>query len=83
MKPRHWQRMTEVTGHVFDIENENFMLRNILEAPLLQYKEEIEVRVVVIDHKEFIQAREGNVRLTMQAIFCIVDRFPSLKYMKT
>ena len=44
MKPRHWQRMQETTGHVFDIESENFTLRNILEAPLLQYKEEIEVR---------------------------------------
>ena len=43
MKPRHWQRMQETTGHVFDVEGENFTLRNILEAPLLQYKEEIEV----------------------------------------
>ena len=43
MKVRHWQRMAEVTGHVFDVESDNFTLRNILEAPLLQYKEEIEV----------------------------------------
>ena len=44
MKPRHWARMQETTGHVFDVEGENFTLRNILEAPLLQFKEEIEVR---------------------------------------
>ena len=43
MKPRHWQRMQELTGHVFDVEGDTFTLRNILEAPLLQYKEEIEV----------------------------------------
>ena len=43
MKARHWQRMSDVTGHVFDIEGENFTLRNILEAPLLKFKEEIEV----------------------------------------
>ena len=43
MKPRHWQRMADVTGHVFDVESDNFILRNILEAPLLQYKEDIEV----------------------------------------
>lgn len=43
MKPRHWMRMQETTGHVFDIESENFTLRNILSAPLLKYKEEIEV----------------------------------------
>ena len=43
MKPRHWQRMETLTGHVFDVENENFTLRNILEAPLLDNKEDIEV----------------------------------------
>jgi dynein heavy chain len=40
MKPRHWARMAEVTGHVFDVESETFQLRNILEAPLLQFKED-------------------------------------------
>ena len=44
MKPRHWQRMADVTGHTFDVENEQFQLKNILEAPLLQFKEDIEVR---------------------------------------
>lgn len=44
MKPRHWQRIADVTGHVFDIEGDNFVLRNILDAPLLKFKEEIEVR---------------------------------------
>lgn len=44
MKTRHWKRMEEVTGTPFDIESDNFTLRNLLEAPLLQYKEEIEVR---------------------------------------
>jgi len=44
MKPRHWQRMADTTGHQFDVENEQFQLKNILEAPLLKYKEDIEVR---------------------------------------
>ena len=43
MKPRHWQRIQETTSHVFDVESETFTLRNILEAPLLRFKEEIEV----------------------------------------
>jgi dynein heavy chain, axonemal len=43
MKPRHWKRIQDTTGHVLDVEAENFVLRNILEAPLLKYKEEIEV----------------------------------------
>ncbi|KAM9783262.1 dynein axonemal heavy chain 5-like [Neosynchiropus ocellatus] len=42
MMARHWKRITEVTGHVFDVETDNFKLRNIMEAPLLKYKEEIE-----------------------------------------
>lgn len=35
--------MAEVTGHVFDIESDNFALKNILQAPLLEFKEDIEV----------------------------------------
>lgn len=36
----------KVTGHTFEVETETFKLRNIMEAPLLKYKEEIEVSVV-------------------------------------
>ena len=50
MKPRHWKRIAELTGHTFDIESENFTLRNILQAPLLENKEEIEVRAGVVVH---------------------------------
>ncbi|KAM4704637.1 dynein axonemal heavy chain 5 [Rhinophrynus dorsalis] len=42
MMARHWKRITDVTGHAFDVENETFKLRNIMEAPLLRCKEEIE-----------------------------------------
>ncbi|KAJ0065958.1 hypothetical protein NL108_000216 [Boleophthalmus pectinirostris] len=42
MMTRHWKRITEVTGHPFEVETETFKLRNIMEAPLLKYKEEIE-----------------------------------------
>jgi hypothetical protein len=43
MKERHWDRLANLTGHKFDVENENFQLRNIMEAPLLKNKEDIEV----------------------------------------
>ena len=43
MKPRHWERIANVTGHKFDIESDNFLLRDIMAAPLLKYKEDIEV----------------------------------------
>ena len=54
MKTRHWQRMQDTTGHVFDVENENFTLRSILQAPLLRYKEEIEVRLMAFFHFQIL-----------------------------
>ncbi|ERE85885.1 dynein heavy chain 5, axonemal [Cricetulus griseus] len=42
MMERHWQKITALTGHNLDVGNEAFRLRNIMEAPLLKYKEEIE-----------------------------------------
>lgn len=43
MKPRHWNRIAETTGHQFDVESDSFCLRNIMEAPILQNKDDIEV----------------------------------------
>jgi len=43
MKLRHWERIATVTGHKFDVESDNFLLRDIMAAPLLKYKEDIEV----------------------------------------
>ncbi|KAM6224385.1 dynein axonemal heavy chain 5 [Rhynchocyon petersi] len=42
MMARHWERITALTGHRLDVDNETFKLRHIMEAPLLKYKEEIE-----------------------------------------
>ncbi|XP_037128984.1 dynein heavy chain 5, axonemal isoform X2 [Syngnathus acus] len=42
MMMRHWKRITEVTGHTFEVETDTFKLRSIMEAPLLKCKEEIE-----------------------------------------
>lgn len=43
MMARHWERIANTTSHTFDVENEGFLLRNIMEAPLLAFKEDIEV----------------------------------------
>ncbi|KAK4873406.1 hypothetical protein RN001_015435 [Aquatica leii] len=42
MKPRHWQRIMDALHYVFELESDGFCLKNILEAPLLQHKEDIE-----------------------------------------
>ena len=43
MMDRHWKRIEEVTGWKFDVESEGFLLRHVMEAPLLQNMEDIEV----------------------------------------
>ena len=43
MQLRHWERISQITGHAFDVESDNFLLRNLMEAPLLKNKEDIEV----------------------------------------
>ncbi|XP_069770267.1 dynein axonemal heavy chain 5 isoform X3 [Narcine bancroftii] len=42
MMLRHWRQIAEITGHSFDVESEMFKLRNMMEASILKYKEEIE-----------------------------------------
>jgi len=42
IKYRHWQKIQQITGFTFDLERAGFCLRDILEAPLLQNKEDIE-----------------------------------------
>ena len=42
MEKRHWTRIEDLTKYKFDIENEGFQLRDIMKAPLLTYKEDIE-----------------------------------------
>lgn len=42
MKSRHWQKITDATKYVFDVEKDTLCLKDILDAPLLQFKEEIE-----------------------------------------
>lgn len=53
MKLRHWDRIAQVTGHTFDVESETFALRNIMEAPLLKHKEDIEVLGVIIKFRSY------------------------------
>lgn len=46
MLPRHWERIEQVAGHHFDVDSENFTLKNVVDAPLLKHKEDIEVHVL-------------------------------------
>ncbi|VVC99768.1 unnamed protein product, partial [Leptidea sinapis] len=61
MKPRHWQRIMEVTKYNFELDNEDFCLKNILEAPLLQNKEDIEDICISAMKEKDIEAKLRQV----------------------
>ena len=47
MKRRHWDRLSEVTKYIFEVQLEaKFSLQHIMMAPLLQHREDIEVTVI-------------------------------------
>ncbi|KAI3381764.1 hypothetical protein SNEBB_005804 [Seison nebaliae] len=41
MQLRHWVRIEQVTGHTFAVESPTFLLKNVMEAPLLKNKDDI------------------------------------------
>ncbi|XP_075145766.1 dynein axonemal heavy chain 1 [Haematobia irritans] len=61
MKPRHWQRIMDVTQYIFEFDSEGFSLKNILEAPLLKYKEDIEDICISAMKEKDIEAKLKQV----------------------
>ncbi|RXN24689.1 dynein heavy chain axonemal-like protein [Labeo rohita] len=61
MMSRHWQRLTDLTGHKFEVEAANFSLRNIMEAPLLKNKEDIEDVCISAVKERDIEAKLKDV----------------------
>lgn len=44
MKERHWERMSALCKYFFDVESVTFTLAHVMQAPLLKYKDDVEVR---------------------------------------
>ncbi|XP_055377517.1 dynein axonemal heavy chain 5 [Condylostylus longicornis] len=61
MKPRHWQRIMDVTKYTFEFDSEGFSLKNILEAPLLKHKEDIEDICISAMKEKDIEAKLKQV----------------------
>ncbi|XP_019382247.1 PREDICTED: dynein heavy chain 8, axonemal [Gavialis gangeticus] len=61
MKQRHWNRIAETTEHPFDVESDSFCLRNIMEAPLLKHKEDIEDICISAIKEKDIEAKLSQV----------------------
>lgn len=59
MKDRHWKRIEKVTKMTFDVESPTFTLRSVMEAPLLENKDDIEVSsnnffLQILDSRNFL-----------------------------
>ncbi|CAM2111330.1 unnamed protein product [Caretta caretta] len=61
MKERHWNRIAETTGHQFDVESDSFCLRNIMEAPLLKHKDDIEDICISAIKEKDIEAKLSQI----------------------
>ncbi|XP_075316795.1 dynein axonemal heavy chain 8-like [Odontesthes bonariensis] len=62
MMRRHWDRIGDLTGHQFEVESKTFMLKNIMEAPLLKYKDDIEdISISAVKEKD-IEAKLSQVK---------------------
>ncbi len=61
MKDRHWERIANITKHTFDVNSENFLLRNIMEAPLLEHKDDIEDICISAVKEKDIEAKLKQV----------------------
>ncbi|CAN0404799.1 unnamed protein product, partial [Scytosiphon promiscuus] len=42
IKPRHWQEVMTITKTNFPYERENFSLANIMDSPILKFKDDVE-----------------------------------------
>lgn len=78
MKLRHWNRISETTGHPFDVESDSFCLRNIMEAPLLKHKDDIEVDKLFFGlHTNFyvlyaLFSKEKKVQFTITILYDVL-----------
>ncbi|KAH0518122.1 Dynein heavy chain 8, axonemal [Microtus ochrogaster] len=61
MKQRHWDRISELTGTPFEVESDSFCLRNIMEAPLLKNKDDIEDICISAIKEKDIEAKLTQV----------------------
>ncbi|KAJ9594442.1 hypothetical protein L9F63_014127 [Diploptera punctata] len=61
MKDRHWKRLSKLTKYHFDVDSETFTLRNVMEAPLLKNKDEVEDICISAVKEKDIEAKLKQV----------------------
>ena len=65
MRPRHWERISTITSVTLDVESETFQLRQLMSAPLLPNKEDIEVGLNLLTY-EFCYVRKKIVGVPVE-----------------
>ncbi|XP_034837309.1 dynein axonemal heavy chain 8 [Maniola hyperantus] len=61
MKDRHWRRLEQLMNCVLDVESDTFTLANVMEAPLLKYKEDVEDICISAVKEKDIEAKLKQV----------------------
>ncbi|KAG5868053.1 hypothetical protein JTB14_022256 [Gonioctena quinquepunctata] len=61
MKDRHWKRMATLTNYSFDVDSPTFTLRNVMDAPLLKYKDDVEDICISAVKEKDIEAKLKQV----------------------
>ncbi|KAI8438606.1 hypothetical protein MSG28_011048 [Choristoneura fumiferana] len=61
MKDRHWKRLESLMHCVLDVESESFTLANVMEAPLLKYREDVEDICISAVKEKDIEAKLKQV----------------------
>ncbi|XP_026320150.1 dynein heavy chain 8, axonemal [Hyposmocoma kahamanoa] len=76
MKDRHWRRLEQLMNCVLDVESDSFTLANVMEAPLLKYKEDVEDICISAVKEKDIEAKLKQV----MADWAVIDlTFASFK----
>ena len=76
MKDRHWDRIAQLTGHTFDVHLDSFQLRNIMEAPLLPHKDDIEDICVSAVKEKDIEAKLKQVGGLLNEFIPVLSHAP-------
>ncbi|XP_039610081.1 dynein heavy chain 5, axonemal-like [Polypterus senegalus] len=70
MLPRHWDRISKTTGYTFEVDSDHFSLKNLMEAPLLKFKEDIEdICISAVKEKDIEAKLKGVVNEWSAHIF--------------
>ncbi|XP_077580363.1 dynein axonemal heavy chain 8-like [Stigmatopora nigra] len=59
---RHWDQISNMTGHTFEVESPTCTLDNIMEAPLLKFKDDIEDICISAVKERDIEAKLTGVK---------------------